>query len=145
MNNNRNLLKKYQTFKISHYIKTNPLLFFFQSNKSNSKVWEKNEQKLKKLKLVYYKIANKIILKTFDNSVYKNFTPLICGVILLLKPNTKKTIEYEIIERTLKHNFSLLCMKLNQKMYSVYETKNVRSFSYKKNMFFLYQATEKYL
>jgi len=141
---NTNLFKIYRTFKFNTYIKKNAFLFFFQSNKSNSVIWKKNEQKLTKLKLVYYKLINKIVLKTFKNSIYKNFTPLICGVILLLKSNTKQIKNYKIIEKTLTNNFSLLCVKLNNKIYSVNEIKNLQSVSYQKNMFFLFQTLEKY-
>lgn len=141
---NTNLFKKYRTLKINTYIKTNAFLFFFQSNKSNHIIWKKNEQKLTRLELVYYKLINKIVLKTFKNSVYKNFIPLICGVVLLIKSNTKQIKDYKTIKKALISNFSLLCLKLNNKIYSVNEIKNFQSFSYKKNMFFLYQTLEKY-
>ena len=65
-------------------------LFFFQSNKSKSIIWKKNEQTLTRLELSYYKLINKIVLKTLKTSIFKNFTPMICGVILLIKSNTKQ-------------------------------------------------------
>ena len=139
-----NLFKKYRTFKTNNYIKKNPFLFFFQSNKSKSIVWKKKEQTLTKLELAYYKLINKIALKTLKTSIFKNFTPLICGVILLIKSNTKQIKNFKIIEKSLINNFSLLCIKFNNKLYSINEIKNFQSFSYKKNMFFLYQTLEKY-
>jgi hypothetical protein len=141
---NNNLFKKYRTFKTNNYIRKNPFLFFFQSNKSKSIIWKKNEQILTKLKLVYYKLINKIALKTLKVSIYKNFTSLICGVILLVKSNTKRIDSYKTIESLLIKDFSLLCVKLNNKFYSINEMKNFQSFSYKKNIFFLYQMLEKY-
>lgn len=94
--------------------------------------------------MVYYKIINKIILKRFKNSIYKNFDALIGGVILIVAPNTKQLEQFKNIKNTLQINFRLLCLKLNNKIYSINEIKTFSDFSYKKNIFFLYQSLEKY-
>ena len=143
--NTTNTFKKYQVLKIGSHIKTNTFLFFFLSNKSKSSGWKKIEQILKKLELVYCKIINKVLLKKLKNSIFRNFSVLIGGTILLLAPVKKQLKQFKVIEKTLQFNFSLLCLKLNNKMYSINEVKKLYDFSYKKNVFFLQKSLEKYL
>ena len=145
MHYNKNTLRKYQAIKINSYIKTNTFLLFFLTNKSKNVSWRKNEQTLKKLKLTYYKTINKIVLKKFKDSIYKNFTALISGVILLITTNSKQLKNFENIRKILQNNFSLISLKLNNKIYSVNEVTKISVFSYKKNLFGFYQSLEKYL
>jgi len=144
MDYNKKTLKKYQTIKINSYIKTNKFLFFFLSNKSTNINWKKNEQILKKLNLTYYKTINKIILRKFKTSVYKNFTALISGIVLLIASSLKQSKRVERIETILHKNFNLLGLKLNNKIYSVNEIKTISDFSYKKILFVFYRFLEKY-
>lgn len=144
MDYNKKALKKYQTIKINSHVKTNTFLFFFLSNKSKNINWKKNEQMLKKLKLTYYKTINKIVLKELKNSIYKNFTPLISGVILLVTTHSKQFEKFEQIKNTLQKDFSLVSLKLNNKIYSVNEVNQISRFSYNKSLFIFYQSLEKY-
>ena len=146
MDYNKNTLKKYQTTKINSYIKINTFLLFFLTNKSKNISWKKNEQTLKKLKLTYYKTINKIVLRKFKNSIYKNFTTLISGVILLVTTTDKKRFEkFEKIKKTLQSNFSLISVKLNNKIYSVDELKKISYLSHTQNLFIFYQSLERFL
>lgn len=146
MDYNKKTLKKYQTIKINSYIKINTFLLFFQSNKSKNISWKKNEQTLKKLKLTYYKTINKIVLRKFKNSIYKNFTTLISGVILLVTTTDKKRFEkFEKIKKTLQSNFSLISVKLNNKIYSVNELQKISYLSHTQNLFIFYQSLERFL
>lgn len=125
-------------------MKKNSLLLFFQSNKSESNVWKNNEQKLKKLKLVYVKLVNKIVVKMFKNSIYKNLASLISGVILATKFATNnKAKSFKSIKYALINNFTLLSVKLNNKFYSIKEIYNFSNLSYDKNVFFFYRVLEK--
>lgn len=136
--------KKYQTIKTNSYIKTNTFLFFFLSNKSKNNNWKKKEQTLKKLKLTYFKTTNKIVLKQFKNSIFKNFIALICGIILLITTHSKQFEKFENIKNILQKDFSLVSLKLNNKIYSVNEISKISFLSYKKNLFVFYQNLNKY-
>ena len=137
-------LKNYRVFKVKNYFKKCNFFFFFHSIKVTSTEWVVIEQYLKKLKLKYYKILNGTTRKTIDNSIYKNFTQLISGTILLVEPQFKTTVlNLNLLEKELKILFALLSIKLNDKIYSVEQLKNFKVFSYKQNMFYLFQLLEK--
>lgn len=139
----KSIFKKYQTSKIDKYFKNNTFFFFFQSSKSNQ--WKKNEQELKKLKLQYYKVINKLALKIIQKSIYKKYGSLINGIILFIKTNSKITqINSYVIKRKLTNNFELLSLKLNNKIYSADQIKSINIFSYTKSMFLFYKSLEKY-
>ena len=144
MDHNKKTLKKYQTMKINLQIKTNTILFFFLSSKSKSIHWRENEQVLKNLKLTYYKTINKIALKKFKESIYKNFTVLISGLILLITTNSKRLEKFERIKNLLQKSFSLISLKLNNKMYSINEINQIPYFSYRKNLFVFYKYLERH-
>ena len=79
-------LKHYKLSKTRKYIKTNNLFFFFNGTNLDSENWIKTEQNLKNLKLNYYKIYNRIAIKTIKNSIYKNIKQIITGVTFFIKP-----------------------------------------------------------
>ena len=137
-------LKKYQIFKTEKYFKNNNFFLFFHSSKINSKEWIKIEQKIKILKLKYYKVLNGTTLKIINNSIYKNYSKVICGLILFIKPNFKLTeIKISELNKELKLLFVLLSIKLNNKIYLPSQISNIKSFLYKKNVFNLYKTLEK--
>ena len=78
-------LKNYQTLKTKKYLKKNSFFFIFQSSKINYKEGIQIEQKIKTLKLKHYKVLNEISSKIIDNSIYKNHSKLISGLILFFK------------------------------------------------------------
>lgn len=138
--------KTYKIKKIKKYIKKNELFFFFNTTKLKKKDWTKIEQNLKRLKMNYYKVFNGTTLKTIKNSIYKNFANIICGVVLLIKPQFKLiTVEKKLLEKETKPLFTLLSVKLNNKIYSTQQLKKLNTFSYKQNLFNLNQSLNKIL
>lgn len=139
-------LKNYRIFKTKKYLKNSEFFLLYHAPKLNSKEWIKIEQELKKLNLEYYKVFNGTTLKTMNNSIYKNFTPLISGIVIFIKPIEKFTeLDLQILNKNLKSFFVLLAIKLNNKIYSIEQIKNIPGFSYNKNMFSLYRNLEKYI
>ena len=139
-------LKKYRVLKVKKKLKKSELIFFFNSAKIKSNKWIKIEKQLKKLKLEYYQIFNNTTLKTIKNSIYTNINQIVSGVILLIKPIHKSTqIELKVIKKFLDSLFVLLCIKLNNKIYTTTQLKNLNTLSYKKTVFNFYGNLERSL
>jgi hypothetical protein len=137
--------KNYQIFKVKKYLKKSSFFFLYHVPKLKNSQWLFVEQNLKKLMLGYYKVANssgKVVVK---NSIYSNFSNLICGIVLFVKPSQK----YEVLDnvsllKSLKHSFIKISLKLNNRIYSNSQVRNLKSFSYKQSIFDLNCSLEKY-
>ena len=139
-------LKDYQILKLKKYFKKNSFFFLFQSAKLNLTQWTATEQELKKLKLNYYKTLNGTTLKTFEKSIYKNSSPTITNFVILIDSKFKTTeFDLERLKKDLKPSFSMISLKLNNKIYSPVQLKGVKSLSYKKNMFNLHRSLDQHL
>jgi hypothetical protein len=139
-------LKDYQIFKLKKYFKNNDFFLLFHSAKLNLNQWTITEQNLKKLKLNYYKTLNGTTLKTLKNSIYQNITPVISSFVIFINPKFKTTeFDLDSLTKNLKPSFSLISLKLNNKIYSPVQLKGVKSLSYKKNMFNLHKSLDRHL
>jgi len=139
-------LKDYQIFKLKKYFKNNGFFFLFHSAKLSLNQWITVEQELKKLKLNYYKTLNGTTLKTFEKSIYKNSRPVITNFVIFIDSKFKTTeFDLEKLTKDLKPSFSLVALKLNNKIYSSAQLKGVKSLSYKKNMFNLHRSLDQHL
>ena len=138
--------KTYQVIKLKKYFKKNGLFFLFNAAKLDLTKWVLTEQNLKKLKLNYYKPLNKTTVKTFKKSIYKNFGSNIAGFLLLINSNCK-TIELNLssIMKVLKSSFTLVSVKLNNKIYSTSQLKGLNEFSYIKSVSNLHRELDKQL
>jgi hypothetical protein len=138
--------KTYQIAKFKKYFKNNGLFFLFHSTKSNLTKWTSTEQNLKKLKLSYYKPLNKTTVKTLKESIHKNFSSNITGFILFINSRYKTTsLNLPSIIKALKPSFTLVSLKLNNKIYSTAQLKGVNDLSYNKSLFTLYKVLDKQL
>ena len=138
--------KSYQIFKLKKYIKKNEIFFLFHCAKLDSVKWTKTEQSLKKLNLEYYKPLNKVASKTLKTSIFNNLDSSMGGFLLFVNPIDKKSvIDLSTITKSLKPSFVLIGVKLNNKIYSKAQLKNLNLFSYNKNMFELHKTLDKYL
>ena len=139
-------LKDYQILKLKKYFKKNGFFFLFHSAKLSLNQWIAVEQELKKLKLNYYKTLNGTTLKTFEKSIYKNSSPIITNFVIFIDPEFKTTeLDLERLIKDIKPSFSLISLKLNNKIYSSAQLKGVKSLSYKKNMFNLHRSLDQHL
>lgn len=134
-------VKNYQTSKTKDYLRKNNFLLFSISANQNSQNWLTIEQGLNKLKLGYYKVYNNNTRKILKNSIFTNLTPLINSTFFVLKPNEKsKTLtKYNLISILNSLSFTILAIKLNKKIYSLPQAKNISSLDYKKNISVMYQ------
>lgn len=130
--------KNYQNIKIKNYLKNSSLLLFSNGINQNSKNQILLKQELKKLKITYYKIYNKLTIKIFKTSIYKNLAKIIYSPVFFL---TLKQKNFNIL--TTKYlealKFSILGIKLNKKIYLIKQIKNIKSTNYKAGISIFYQ------
>jgi hypothetical protein len=125
-------LKTYRRLKIKYYLKTINFFFFFHGASLNNESWIKTEQTLVKNKLKYYRVFNTLMIRTLKCSIFKNLITLLHGPIVLINTNN--------VEMTLKKLkninplINLLCLKLNNKIYSKKQIKNIKKLSYIENV-----------
>lgn len=134
--------RTYQFIKIKSYLKSNDLLLFSNGIRQNTANWIQTEQGLKKLNLIFYKTYNKLTIKVLKNSTFFNFTQLISGPFFFFKLKQKLlSINKNILfsEKLKSLLFALLALKLNNKLYSLVQLKNLTSLNYKSNMSLFYQ------
>lgn len=139
-------LKDYQIVKLKKYFKNSDFFFLFHSAKLNLNQWTYTEQNLKKLKLNYSKTLNGTTLTTLKSSIYRNLSAVICGFVLFMDLNCKTTeLDLKLLQSNLKPSFSLITVKLNNKIYSTSQLKGLNDLSYNKNIFNLHKSLDKYL
>jgi len=138
--------KNYQNIKLKKFFKTNNFFLWFHSAKLDLNQWIYLEQNLKKLKLNHSKALNTITSKLFQNSIFKNLRPAIRSFISFITPNFKTTeLRFNSIKKNFKPSFELILIKLNNKIYAPSQLKGLNTFSYKKNMFNLYESLDQHL
>lgn len=122
-------LKNYKLLKNKQYIKTTKLFFVYNGNNLNFENWILIEQILNKLNLTFYKIYNTLIIKNLLNSIYTNLKHLIHSNIIFINTNIKTKIKLKNLIN-LNVILTLLCIKLNNKIYSTAQIKNVNLLDY---------------
>jgi hypothetical protein len=125
-------LKTYKHLKIKYYLKTINFFFFFHGASLDSEGWIKTEQALVKNKLKYYRVFNALMTNTLSGSIFKNLTTLLHGPILLINSNHPKLTSKKL--KNINPLINLLCLKLNNKVYSKKQIKNIKDLSYIKNV-----------
>lgn len=132
--------RDYQFSKIKQFLKNKFLLFSNGANQ-NSQNWLIVEQELSNSNLKYYKIYNKIALKVFKNSIYKEIKQMIKGTFFFLKLGETSVLmnKHKLFKELESISFTLLSVKLNNKIYSIVQLKNIKSLNYRNNVAVLYQ------
>lgn len=138
--------KNYQSIKLKKFFKTNNFFLWFHCAKLDLNQWTHTEQNLKKLKLNHLKALNGIASKLFENSIFENLRPAIRSFVSSVNPNFKTTeLRFNSIKKDLKPSFELILVKLNNKIYSPAQLKGLDDFSYRKNVFNLYESLDQQL
>jgi hypothetical protein len=134
-------MKTYKLNRTKNYIKENNLVFFFNGINKNSNHWLLTEQKLKTLKLNYYKIFNKTTIKSLKKSIYFSTTPMIYGIIFFIRPHseTQALSVKNVLNNLESLSLTVLALKLNNKVYSAKQIKNNNSLNYKENKLLMSQ------
>ena len=133
--------KEYQKQKTKQYLKNNDFILLAINANQKLQNWVTIKQELYKLKLNYYKIYNKTTKKVMENSIHRRIISVVNTTFFFIKLNNKKILVktdiFHLLENIL---FTLLAIKLNKKVYSTAQFKNIISFHYKKNVSVLYQC-----
>ena len=144
-------LKSYKVFKLKNYFKTKSLFIVFHCAKLNLKEWVHIEQKLKKLKLNYYKPLNKVTVRELKNSIYCNYSSIINGSVLFVSFDITNDSVFDLandlnqLQKSLKPLFIKVSLKLNNKLYSPQQLLKFQNLSYKKNVFKFNKVLNKFL
>ena len=137
--------KHYKLAKIKSYYKNEKILFLFDTYNLDTKNWLKVEQKLKNLNLKYYKIFNVITKIFLKNTIFKNLKTIINGPLKLVSLRDEKTlIDIKKLKKTFS-NFQLSTVKLNNKLYSKSQIKNLELLNYKVNLYTFNKTLKNFL
>jgi hypothetical protein len=133
--------KNYQFSKTKQYFVKNNFFFLTIGTNQSAQKWLSVEQNLYKLKLDYHKIYNNTAIKLMKESTYKNSTGIISSTFFFIRPKNSqlKLNKSKIFKELNLIKFTLLAIKLNNKIYTKSQTLNVKSFSYRNNMSLMYQ------
>jgi hypothetical protein len=129
-------LKFYKVLKIKYYLKKNYYFFFFATTSPNLIKWRLIEQALKKSNLKYYRLINSVTRKILKKSIYKNYRQLINSLTMFVYSEKTTVVKLKNIENSV----TLLCIKLNNKMYSIAQLKKFNFFNYKTNILLFFQS-----
>ena len=131
-------LKAYKVFKTKYYLKQKKLFFLYAATSLNVKNWLTVEQTLKKSNLNYYRLSNTLAIKTMKASIYTNYKQLINSLTILVNTGSKTALELKKLIN-LKNILTLLSIKLNNKIYSISQLKNLNSLDYNQAVLRLFQ------
>jgi hypothetical protein len=131
-------LKTYKVFKIKYYLKRNKLFFFCTTTSLELKNWLPIEQTLKQSNLNYYRLSNSLAIRTIKASIYKNFKQLIHSLTVLISFQLATFVKLKVL-LNLDKILTLLSIKLNNKIYSILQLKNLIFLNYRFNILQLYQ------
>ena len=137
-------LKTYKVFKTKYYLKQKKLFFFYATTSLNVKSWLRIEQTLKNSGLNYYRLSNTLTIKTMEASTYSNFKQLIYSPTMLVDPKPKTALKLKKLIN-LNKVLTLLCIKLNNKLYSILQLKNLHFLDYNKTVLKLFHIFIIYL
>ena len=137
--------KHYKLKIIEYYIKKKRLFFLFDTTDLKNDTWLEVEQTFKKSGLKFYKFNNTGIKLILKKTTLKNLNPVINGPLKLVYfENKKKDLKSTILQQS-RYNFQLYLIKLNNKIYSKLQLKNLNFFNYKTNLFLLKKSLKKSL
>ena len=128
-------VKSYKLTKIKNYFKTSN--FFFLANTITPKNNIKTAQELKKSNINYYKLYNTLTKRILKNSIYSNYQPLINSLVMIVIPQDNTNIKPRINELIV-----LLCVKLNNKIYSTDQIRSTIKFYYNEDYFNLIKTSK---
>jgi hypothetical protein len=104
--------------------------FFFLYNTIIQKNNFKITQELKNLDLKYCKLYNTLTIIILRNSIYRNYTSLINGLVMIVLPKT--TLNLKILAQ-FNDIVTLVGVKINNKIYSIKQINLIIKFKYKKD------------
>lgn len=137
-------LKTYKVFKIKQYLKKNKFFFFYATTSLNLKNWILIEQILKISSLKYHRLFNTLARKTLKTSIYKNYTNIIHSLTMFVSPKPTTALKLKKLTN-LETVLTMLSIKLNYKIYSVYQVKSINLLNYATNVSIFVHSLVTYL
>ena len=134
-------LNNYKITRLKHFIKTIKLSVFCHVTSLNAKNWLKVKQFLIYETLNFQRLYNILIKNIIHKSVFKNFIGLINGSIFCINIQIKKDFFF-FLKKFLKINseLTILCIRINNRMYSIVQFINIKNLNYIFNIFKLYKV-----
>ena len=86
------------------------------------------------------RVINTLLIKTLTHSIFRNLAVLVHGPILLLKISNAKSVIHKL--NSINLWVSLLCLKLNNKIYSSKQIRNLNKLSYIENVYSFYNCMQ---
>ena len=137
--------KHYKLKLMEYYIKKKRLFFLFDTTDLNNETCLEVEQTFKKSGLKFYKFNNTVVKLLLKKTILKNLKSVINGPLKLVYfKSKKKKIKITNFQQS-RYNFQLYLIKLNHKIYSKLQLKNLNFFNYKTNLFLLKKSLQKSL
>lgn len=121
-------VKTFKHLTLKFYFKK--IGFFFLYNTIVQKNSFKILQELKTLELGHCKLCNTLTIILMQNSIYRNYTSLINGLVLLVLPNT--TMNLNTLTQ-FGDTATLVGIKMNNKIYSIKQINLTIKFKYVKD------------
>lgn len=118
-------IKIYKFLKTKFFFKKTNCFFLYNT------IIQKNNYIIKdliKVTTIHYKLFNSITKLMFQKSIYLKYTSLICGLLIIIFPKTYRALP------SLNDFFTLLGVKINNKIYSNVQIKNCITFNYQQNI-----------
>ena len=131
--------KEFKKIRVSSYIKNKKFFFINQTTNTNSESSKKSKYQLQKLQMKRFKITKSTASVILKDSIYKNYLMIFQNLTAFLKPlSTKIKIKKSFFENLEKLLVFVLIMKLNNKVYTAANFKNLIFFSYNCNKLLVY-------
>jgi hypothetical protein len=121
-------VKTYKHLALKTYFKK--FRFFFLYNTIVQKNNFKIPQELKNLELKHCKLYNTLTIIIMQNSIYRNYTSLINGLVMIVIP--KNTMNLNTLAQ-FNDTVTLVGVKINNKIYSINQLNLVIKFKYMKD------------
>ena len=134
-------LRKASLLKTKIFMKWHKLFFLLTGKNTNYKDGLILEQTFKSTDFIANKTINRDAKKIIEKSIYYNLDKVITSTVFLSKPKKelKFLIKNTIIDKFESASFSLLVIKLNQKLYYPNTVKSMNFLNYMDNKLFFFQ------
>ena len=139
----KNIQQVCQLSNISYFFQKIRFFLLFYDLKSVNENQIKINQELQYLKLARLKLQNSLTQKLIRISIFKKYNLMIKGSVSLIKMCNQKKHMYIYNFKKLKsinHNLFLAGIRLNTRIYSMYQVKNITFVTYDFNVKRLWQV-----
>ena len=133
-------LNNHKINKLKHFINKVQLVIFYHITSLTIKHWIKIKQILTNKILHSQRLCNILAKNFIRKSIFKNLIGLIKGSIVCISIQAKKNF-FLSFKKFLNINsvLTMLCIRINNKIYSISQSTNIKNFNYIFYIFELYK------